>query len=98
MNTDREMSMEKRNTIASITGLARKRRPKSSPCRIEEDCNEINSTCSFLSDFSMTLFEDELLDVTKPFKKRRPSNPSDEFPYIRRTSSIQRSIGSTSKI
>lgn len=41
--------------------------------RINDDshCNEINSTGSFLSDLSISF--DDFLDVSKPFKKHRPS-------------------------
>lgn len=35
--------------------------------------NEINSTGSFLSDLSVTQSEDDFLDISKPFKRHRPS-------------------------
>lgn len=98
LHTDREMDNQMRTTLASFNVPCRKRRSKSDRCSIQQNTNEINSTCSFLSDLSMTMFEDDLLDITKAFKKRRSSNLSDEFPYVQRRSSIRRSTDSISKI
>lgn len=66
-------------TLESLNMSLRKRKPKlSQNFSDNQSSNEINSTCSFLSDLSMTQFEDDfrLVDVTKPFKKLRPSSIS----------------------
>lgn len=52
---------------------SRKRKSKTNRYVEEKYGNEINSTGSFLSDLSVTQSEEDYLEVSKPFKKHRPS-------------------------
>lgn len=59
----------------------RKRKSKSN--RFEDKYgNEINSTGSFLSDLSVTQSEEDFLEMSKPFKKHRPSTNAANISYV----------------
>lgn len=58
------------------------RKRKSKTNRYEDKyCNEINSTGSFLSDLSVTQSEEDFLEMSKPFKKHRPSTTAANASY-----------------
>lgn len=74
-------------TLESLNMSLRKRKPKlSQNFSDNQSCNEINSTCSFLSDLSMTQLEDDFgfVDLKKPFKKLRPSITSQNTSITRK--------------
>lgn len=76
------MNIKVRETLSNLNASLRKRKLNSNCFGEERNGNEINSTCSFLSELSMTQCEDDLLDVTKPFKKHRPSTNIANVSYI----------------
>lgn len=69
LKTDRYINDETRNKFAFLN-MSRKRKSKSIGGKYG---NDINSTGSFLSDLSVTQSEEDFLDVSKPFKRHRPS-------------------------
>lgn len=71
LRDDRDIDEQTRNKFAFLDASTRKRKSKSN--RFLEPGNEINSTGSFLSDLSVTQSDEDFLDVSKPFKKHRPS-------------------------
>lgn len=71
LNGGREIDDETRSKFAFLDEPSRKRKSKSN--RFMEHANEINSTGSFLSDLSVTQSDEDFLDISKPFKKHRPS-------------------------
>lgn len=73
MHTDRDINDETRSKLAFLNMSSRKRKSKSNRYTGDKYGNEINSTGSFLSDLSVTQSEEDFLDVSKPFKKHRPS-------------------------
>lgn len=81
LHTDRELKNEVRDTLASLNISTHKRRSRSN--RYTDDRNEINSTGSFLSDLSVTQFdEDDFLEMSRPFKKHRASTTASNISYI----------------
>lgn len=72
--TDRCINDETRNKFAFLNESGRKRKSKSIGGKYG---NDINSTGSFLSDLSVTQSEEDFLDISKPFKKHRPSQDAD---------------------
>lgn len=73
LRTDRDINDETRSKLAFLNMSARKRKSKSNKFMEEKYGNDINSTGSFLSDLSVTQSEEDFLEVSKPFKKHRPS-------------------------
>lgn len=73
MHHDREINDETRSKLAFLNMSSRKRKSKSNRYVEDKYGNEINSTGSFLSDLSVTQSEEDFLEVSKPFKKHRPS-------------------------
>lgn len=73
LRTDRDINDETRNKFAFLNMSTRKRKSKSNKFLEEKYGNDINSTGSFLSDLSVTQSEEDFLEVSKPFKKHRPS-------------------------
>lgn len=82
LHTGQEMNIKVRETLTNLNASLRKRKHNSNRFGEERNCNEINSTCSFLSELSMTQSEDDLLDVTRPFKKHRPSTNMANVSYV----------------
>lgn len=76
------MNVKVRETLSNLNASLRKRKLNSNRFGEQQNCNEINSTCSFLSELSMTQSDDDLLDVTRPFKKHRPSANMANVSYI----------------
>lgn len=76
------MHTKVRETLSNLNASLRKRKLNSRRFDEERNGNEINSTCSFLSELSMTQSEDDLLDVTRPFKKHRPSTNMANLSYV----------------
>lgn len=75
LRSDNVIREETRDKFAFLDTFARKRKSGT-----RAHCDEINSTGSLLSDFSLTQSEDDFLDVkpcTKGWKKHRPSRPSN---------------------
>lgn len=101
MHTDRELKTEVRDTLASLNISSHKRRSRSNRYTDDRNCNEINSTGSFLSDLSVTQFdEDDFLEMTRPFKKHCPSTASN-ISYIeskQKRRSARKSIDLRSKL
>lgn len=60
---------------------SRKRKSKSNRYVADKYGNEINSTGSFLSDLSVTQSEEDFLEMSKPFKKHRPSTTAANISY-----------------
>ncbi|XP_031628586.1 rac GTPase-activating protein 1 [Contarinia nasturtii] len=81
LHTDREINDETRNKLAFLNMSSRKRKSKSNRFVDENYGNEINSTGSFLSDLSVTKSEEDFLEMSKPFKKHRPSVNAPTTPY-----------------
>lgn len=80
LHTDRDINDETRNKLAFLNMSTRKRKSKSN--RFDEKYgNEINSTGSFLSDLSVTQSEEDFLEMSKPFKKHRPSTTATNNSY-----------------
>ncbi|XP_055301082.1 rac GTPase-activating protein 1-like [Sitodiplosis mosellana] len=73
LHTDRELNNEVRDTLASLNISSHKRRSRSNRYTEDRHCNDINSTTSFLSDLSVTQFDDDFHEMTRPFKKHCPS-------------------------
>lgn len=82
LHTGHEMNMKVRETLSTLNASLRKRKLNLNRFGEESNGNEINSTCSFLSELSMTQSDDDLLDVTRPFKKHRPSASMANVSYI----------------
>lgn len=76
------MNNKVRETLTNLNASLRKRKFNSNRFGEERNCNEINSTCSFLSELSMTQSDDDLLDMTRPFKKHRPSANMVNVSYV----------------
>lgn len=81
LHKDIEINDDVRDTLASLN-MSSKKRSKSSKRGDERNCNEINSTTSFLSDLSVTQFDDDFLETTMPFKKHRPSTTLPNTSYV----------------
>ncbi|XP_031628223.1 rac GTPase-activating protein 1-like [Contarinia nasturtii] len=98
LHTDRGLNNNVRDTLASLN-MSHKRGSRSN--RYEDRyCNEINSTGSFLSDLSMTQFDDDFLETTKPFKKHCPSTTTTNISFVeskQRRRSARRSMDLYSK-
>lgn len=71
-----------RDTLTSLNISSHKRRSRSNRYTEDRNCNEINSTTSFLSDLSVTQFDDDFLETTRPFKKHCPSTTASNISYI----------------
>lgn len=71
LHTDRDINDETRSKLAFLNMSQRKRKSRTNRCF--DNVNEINSTGSFLSDLSVTQSEEDFLEISKPFKKHRPS-------------------------
>lgn len=69
-----------RDTLASLN-VSHKRRSRSNQYE-DRFGNEINSTGSFLSDLSVTQFDDDFLETTKPFKKHCPSMMTTNMSFV----------------
>lgn len=83
LHNGQEINNKVRETLSNLNASLHKR--KLNAHRFGEDQsngNDINSTCSFLSELSMTQCEDDLLDVTRPFKKHRPSANLANVSYV----------------
>lgn len=66
--------------LAFLNMSTRKRKSKSN--RYDKKYgNEINSIGSFLSDLSVTQSEEDFLEMSKPFKKHRPSTTAANASY-----------------
>lgn len=80
LRSDREINDETRSKLAFLNMSTRKRKSKSN--RYEDKYgNEINSTGSFLSELSVTQSEEDFLEMSKPFKKHRPSTNAANTSY-----------------
>lgn len=98
LHTDRDINDETRNKLAFLNMSQRKRKSRSKYMD-DKYGNEINSTGSFLSDLSVTQSEDDFLEVSKPFKKHRPSTTAANTSYVdkQKRRSGRRSIDQRSK-
>lgn len=98
LHTDRDINDETRSKLAFLNMSQRKRKSRTNRCF--DNVNEINSTGSFLSDLSVTQSEEDFLEVSKPFKKHRPSTNGMNTSYaeaVQRRRSGRRSIDLRSK-
>lgn len=98
LRCDRAIDDETRSKFAFLDATTRKRKSKSN--RFLEQGNDINSTGSFLSDLSVTQSDEDFLDVSKPFKKHRPSGAglNNSFSEAKnRRRSLRKSINDINK-
>lgn len=100
LHTDRDINDETRSKLAFLNMSQRKRKSRSNKYMDDKYGNEINSTGSFLSDLSVTQSEEDFLEVSKPFKKHRPSSSAVNTSYLeakQKRRSARRSVDYRSK-